>query len=43
MFLHFTSGFVNKIEGPHTTASGNEITIEGVEIGHEGLTIKLAN
>jgi phage tail-like protein len=42
MFFHFVNGFVNKLEGPHLTASGNEVAIQSAEIVHEGLTIQLA-
>jgi phage tail-like protein len=42
IFFNFSNGFLNKIEGPHLTASGNEVAIESAEIVHEGLTIKLA-
>lgn len=42
LFFHFSNGFLNKIEGPHMMASGNEVAIESAEIVHEGLTIKLA-
>jgi phage tail-like protein len=42
LFFHFSNGWLNKIEGPHMTASGNEIALESAEICHEGLTIKLA-
>lgn len=42
LFFHFSNGFLNKIEGPHMTASGNEVAIESAELVHEGLTIKLA-
>jgi phage tail-like protein len=42
LFFHFNNGFLNKVEGPHMTASGNEVAIESAEIVHEGLTIKLA-
>ncbi len=42
LFFHFSNGFLNKIEGPHMTASGNEVGIESAELIHEGLTIKLA-
>lgn len=42
LFFHFSNGFLNKVEGPHMTASGNEVAIESAEIVHEGLTIKLA-
>jgi len=42
LYFHFTNGFLNKIEGPHLTASRNEIAIESAEIAHEGLRITLA-
>jgi phage tail-like protein len=35
---HFEHAWVNKIEGPSPKASGNEITVETLEIAHEGLT-----
>ena len=35
---HFEDAWVNKIEGPSLKASGNEITVETLEIAHEGLT-----
>ena len=35
---HFENAWVNKIEGPSLKASGNEITVETLEIAHEGLT-----
>jgi phage tail-like protein len=34
---HFDNAWVNKIEGPSLKASGNEITVETLEIAHEGL------
>jgi phage tail-like protein len=39
--FHFSNGWVNKLEGPHLNASGNEVAIESVEIVHEGLDITL--
>lgn len=42
IFFHFTNGFINKLEGPHLTASGNEVAIESAELVIETLTIKLA-
>lgn len=42
LFFNFTNAFINKIEGPHMTASGNEIALESAELVHEGLMIKLA-
>jgi phage tail-like protein len=42
MFFHFVNGFVNKMELPHLTASGNEVALQSVEIVHEGLTVQLA-
>jgi len=42
LFFNFKQGFLNKIEGPHMMASGNEVAIESAEIVHEGLAIKLA-
>jgi phage tail-like protein len=41
LFFHFTGGFVNKIEGAHMMASGNEVAIESVELVIETLTMKL--
>jgi len=35
---HFKDAWVNKVEGPSLKASGNEITVETLEIAHEGLT-----
>ena len=40
--FEFSNGWINKFEGPHLTASGNEVAIESVEIVHEGLQIALA-
>jgi phage tail-like protein len=42
IYFHFSNGFLNKLEGPHLLASGNEVAILSAEIVHEGLTIKLA-
>jgi phage tail-like protein len=42
LFFNGVNGFLNKIEGPHMMASGNEVAIESAEIVHEGLSIKLA-
>jgi phage tail-like protein len=39
--FHFSKGWINKLEGPHLNASGNEVAIESVEIVHEGLQITL--
>jgi phage tail-like protein len=39
--FHFRNGWINKLEGPHLNASGNEVAIESVEIVHEGLDITL--
>jgi phage tail-like protein len=35
---HLVNAWVNKIEGPSLKAGGNEITVETLEIAHEGLT-----
>jgi phage tail-like protein len=40
--FEFANGWINKLEGPHMNASGNEVAIESVEIVHEGLQISLA-
>jgi phage tail-like protein len=40
--FEFVKGWINKIEGPHLSATGNEVAMESVELCHEGLTIKLA-
>ncbi len=42
LFFNGINGFLNKIEGPHMMAGGNEVAIESAEIVHEGLSIKLA-
>jgi phage tail-like protein len=39
---NFTGGFINKIEGAHMLASGNEVAIESAELVVETLTMKLA-
>jgi phage tail-like protein len=41
LFFHFTGGFINKIEGAHMLASGNEIAIESAELVVETLIMKL--
>jgi phage tail-like protein len=40
--FEFVNGWLNKLEGPHMNASGNEVAIESVEIVHEGIQIALA-
>lgn len=35
--------WINKIEGPSFNATGNEVSIENMEICHEKLTIELAS
>jgi phage tail-like protein len=40
--FEFVNGWVNKIEGAHMNAAGNEVAMESAELCHEGLTIKLA-
>ena len=40
--FEFSNGFINKIEGPHLNASGNEVAFESADLVHEGLTITLA-
>ncbi|HEV2268642.1 MAG TPA: phage tail protein [Steroidobacteraceae bacterium] len=42
IFFHFTGGLLNKIEGAHMNASGNEVAIESAEIVVESLTMQLA-
>ncbi len=39
---HAENAWVNKIEGPSLKASGNEVSMESVELVHEGLTVELA-
>jgi phage tail-like protein len=41
LFFHFTGGFINKIEGAHMLASGNEIAIESAEMVVETVIMKL--
>jgi phage tail-like protein len=41
LFFHFTGGFINKVEGAHMLASGNEVAIESAELVIETLTMKL--
>lgn len=38
----FVKAWPNKIEGPTLNAANNEVTMESVELCHEGLSIKLA-
>ena len=40
--FQFTGGFLNKIEGAHMVASGNEVAIESAEWSSRSLTMKLA-
>jgi hypothetical protein len=37
----FTGAFINKIEGAHMLASGNEVAIESAEMVVESITMKL--
>lgn len=41
LFFHFTGGFINKIEGAHMLASGNEVAIESAELVVETVIMKL--
>jgi phage tail-like protein len=41
LFFYFTGGFINKMEGAHMRASGNEIAIESAELVIETLTMQL--
>jgi phage tail-like protein len=41
LYFHFTGGFINKIEGAHMLASGNEVAIESAEMVIETLIMKL--
>jgi phage tail-like protein len=34
--------WINKIEGPSLNATGNEVSVESIELCHEGLTLELA-
>jgi phage tail-like protein len=38
----FTGAFINKIEGAHMLASGNEVAIESAEMVVETITMKIA-
>ena len=38
---HFAHAWVNKIEGPSLNAANNEVSMESIELCHEGLEIKL--
>src|SRR5262249_40374846 len=40
MHWHCNNAWVTKIESPNLNASGNEVTVDSVEIAHEGLTIE---
>jgi phage tail-like protein len=41
LFFHFTNGFINKVEGAHMLAGGNEVAIESAELVVETLIMKL--
>ena len=41
LFFHFTGGFINKVEGAHMLASGNEVAIESAELIVETVMMKL--
>ena len=41
LFFHFTNAFINKLEGAHMMASGNEVAIESAELVIETLTMTL--
>ena len=41
MRWNFQNAWINKIEGPGLKASGNEISIESMELCHEGLMLEL--
>ena len=43
LYFQCSNGFLNKVEGPHMTASGNEVAIESAEIITESISIKLAS
>lgn len=38
---HIENAWINKIEGPSLKASGNDVSMESVELVHEGLTIEM--
>jgi phage tail-like protein len=42
LFFPFTGAFINKIEGAHMLASGNEVAIESAEMVVETITMKVA-
>lgn len=39
---HAENAWINKIEGPGFKASSNEVSVESVDLVHEGLTMELA-
>jgi phage tail-like protein len=41
MRWNFENAWINKVEGPGLKASGNEISIESMELCHEGLMLEL--
>ncbi|MFO1322797.1 MAG: phage tail protein [Burkholderiales bacterium] len=41
MRWNFQNAWINKVEGPGLKASGNEISIESMELCHEGLMLEL--
>lgn len=38
---NFVNAWINKIEGPSLTATGNQVAVESMELHHEGLTIEI--
>jgi phage tail-like protein len=38
---NFENAWINKIEGPGLKASGNDVSIESMELVHEGLTLEV--
>jgi len=38
---HIENAWINKIEGPALKAAGNDVSMESVELVHEGLTIEM--
>ena len=43
LYFLCSNGFLNKVEGPHMSAAGNEVAIESAEIIAESISIKLAS
>ena len=41
MTWKFENAWLNKVEGPSFNATGNDISIESIELCHEGLTLEL--